>query len=93
MNFSPHPNKQAQEILFSRKKTASVVYFNNKPVKLSQIHNHLGLLRKFQLMLPRHSLITIYKSFVTPHLDYSDVIYVRASHFINALNPSNIMLL
>ena len=35
MNFNPDPNKQAQEIIFSRKKTASlhpVVYFDNKPV-------------------------------------------------------------
>ena len=27
------------------------------------------------LMLPRSSLLTIYKSFVRPHLDYGDVIY------------------
>ena len=106
MNFNPDPNKQAQEIIFSRKKTASlhpVVYFDNKPVKSSQIHKHLGmildsnlsyehhiksilnkvnktigLLRKFQLILPRHSLITIYKTFIRPHLDYGDVIYDRA---------------
>ena len=35
----------------------------------------IGLLCKFQLILPRHSLITIYKSFITLHLDYGDVIY------------------
>ena len=106
MNFNPDPNKQAQEIICSRKKTASlhpVVYFDNKPVKSSQIQKHLGmildsnlsyehhiksilnkvnktigLLRKFQLILPRHSLITIYKTFIRPHLDYGDVIYDRA---------------
>ena len=36
INFNPDPNKQAQEITFSRKKTASlhpVAYFDNKPVK------------------------------------------------------------
>ena len=27
------------------------------------------------LSLPRFSLLTIYKSFVRPHLDYGDVIY------------------
>ena len=27
------------------------------------------------LLLPRSSLLTIYKSFVRPHLDYGDVIY------------------
>ena len=106
MNFNPDPNKQAQEIIFSRKKTASlhpVVYFDNKPVKSSQIHKHLGMildsnlsyehhiksilnkvnktigpLRKFQLILLRHSLITIYKTFIRPHLDYGDVIYDHA---------------
>ena len=38
INFNPDSNKQAQEIIFSRKKTASlhrVVYFDNKPVKSS----------------------------------------------------------
>ena len=106
MNFNPDPNKQAQEIKLSRKKTASlhaVVYFENKPVKSTQIHKHLwimldsnlsyehhiksilnkvnktiGLLRKFQLILPRHSLITIYKIFIRPHLNYGDEIYNRA---------------
>ena len=45
MNFNPDPNKQAQEIIFSRKKTASlhpVVYFDNKPVKSTQNANILG---------------------------------------------------
>ena len=105
MNFSPDPNKQVQEIIFSRKKTASllpVVYFDNEPVQSTQTHKHpgimldsnlsyghhiksilnkvnktVGLLPKFQLILPRHSLITIYKAFIRPHLDYSDVIYDR----------------
>ena len=38
----------------------------------------IGLLRKFQLILLRHSLITIYKTFIRPHLDYGDVIYDHA---------------
>ena len=103
MNFNPDPDKQAQEVIFSRKKTASldpVVHFDNKPVKSTQIQEHfgmildsnlsnkhhikfilnkvnktIGLLRKFQLTLPRHSLLTIYKTFIRPHLDYGDVIY------------------
>ena len=95
MNFNPDPNKQAQEIIFSRKKITSlhpVIYFDNKPVKSTQIHKHLGsyehhiksilnkvnktigLLREFQLILPRKSLIAIYKTFIRPHLDYGDVI-------------------
>ena len=42
---------------------------------LKKISKTVGLLRKFQGILPRTSLITIYKSFARPHLDYGDVIY------------------
>ena len=121
MIFNSDSNKQAQEVIFSRKKTVSlhpVAYVDNRPVKSIQIHKHLGmmpdsnlscehhiksvlnkvnktfgLLRKFQLILPRHSLTAIYKTFIRPHLDYGDV-YDRAfkSLFINALNLSNITL-
>ena len=38
----------------------------------------IGLLRKFQQVLPRPSLITIYKAFIRPHLDYGDVIFNQA---------------
>ena len=57
MNFNPDPNKQAQEIIFSRKKTASlhpVVYFDNKPVKSSQIHKHLGIILDSSLSYEHH---------------------------------------
>ena len=92
MKFNPDSNKQAQDIIISRKKTASlhlVVHFDNRPVKSTQIHKHLGMmhdsnlsyeysiksilnkvnktigpLRKFNLILPRHLLITIYKTFI-----------------------------
>ena len=35
----------------------------------------IGLLRKLQTLLPRAPLITIYKLFIRPHLDYGDMIY------------------
>ena len=38
----------------------------------------IGLLRKFQQVLPRPSLINIYKVFIRPHLDYGDVIFDQA---------------
>ena len=103
MIFNPHASKHAQEIVFSRKASASnngTVYFNNVPVIRENIQKHLGLfldsklsffdhinekikkatkgvnvIRKMNLLLPRSSLLTIYKSFVRPHLDYGDVIY------------------
>ena len=34
-----------------------------------------NVIRKINLLLPRSSLLTIYKSFVRPHLDYGDAIY------------------
>ena len=39
----------------------------------------IGLLRKLQSILPRTSLLTIYKSFIRPHLDYGDVVYDQPS--------------
>ena len=91
MNFNPDSNKQAQEIILRRKKTALMhptVHFYNRPVKSTQIHKHLGMmldssltyehhvkvnktigfLRKFQLILPTYSLMTIYKTFIMPHV-------------------------
>ena len=41
---------------------------------LKKISKTVGLLRKFQGILPRTSL-TIHKLFARPHLDYSDIIY------------------
>ena len=106
MSFNLDPSKQAQEIIFSRKKmkpSYPSVYFNNIPVSSTSVHKHLGILlddklsyehhlksvlnkvkktigilRKFQQILPRHSLITIYKSSIRPHLDYGDIVYDRA---------------
>ena len=45
---------------------------------LNKIKKTIGLLRKFQQSLPRQSLITVYKSFIRPNLDYGGVISDRA---------------
>ena len=45
---------------------------------LSKTNRTIGLLRKLQNLLPRAALITIYKAFVRPHLDYGDVLYDQA---------------
>ena len=47
---------------------------------LKKISKTVGLLRKFQGILPRTSLITIYKLFAKPHLDYGDIIYDQTFH-------------
>ena len=41
----------------------------------------IGHLQKSQLTLPRTSLLTIYKSFIRPHLDYGDVVYGQPSKY------------
>ena len=108
MSLNPDRPKQAQEIIFSRKKNATThpsLFFSNSEIKLSSNQKHLGLtldsklsfnehindkinqanrglglLRKLQTNLPRNSLLTIYKSFIRPLLDYADVVYDQPSN-------------
>ena len=44
-------------------------------MKLIKTLKGIGLLRKLSTLLPRQNLLTIYKSFIRPHLDYDDFIY------------------
>ena len=46
--------------------------------KLSKVNKSIGLLRKLHHILPISPLLTIYKSFIRPHLDYGDIIYDQA---------------
>ena len=103
MTFNPDPNKQAQEVLFSRKiqkLSQPSLIFNNNIVTQSLTQKHLGmfldtklnfhehlksifskvnktigLLRKLNHILLSSPLLTIYRSFNRPHLNYSDIIY------------------
>ena len=105
MRFNPDPNKQAPEVIFSRRinKIDNLpLNFNQNLLKSSSTDKHLGmkldtrldfnlhlknvqnkvnktirLLRKLQNTLPRTSLITIFKSFIRPILDYGDIIFDR----------------
>ena len=43
--------------------------------ELNKVSKTIGFLRKLQKILPRPSLITIYKYFVRSDLDYGDIIY------------------
>ena len=45
---------------------------------LNKVNKIIGLLHKFHNTLPRLPLLTIYKSFIRPHLDYGDIIYDQA---------------
>ena len=43
-----------------------------------KVNKTVALLRKFQNILLRSALLTIYKYFVKTHLDYGDIIYDQA---------------
>ena len=103
MLFNPDPSKQAQEVLFSRKKKAQshpIISLNNIQVEKSSNQKHLGLIldeklnfkqhidsaiskinkgiaviKKLRYNLPRKLLITIYKAFLRPLIDYGGIIY------------------
>ena len=45
---------------------------------LNKVNETIGLLCKLQNIQPRSALLTIYKSFIRPHLDYGDIIYDQA---------------
>ena len=44
----------------------------------SKVNKTIGVLRKLHNTLSRLPLLTIYKSFIRPHLDYGDIIYDQA---------------
>ena len=51
---------------------------------LNKVDKTIGLLRKLQNILPCEPLLTIYKSFVRPHLDHGDAIYDQ--HYNNSFH-------
>ena len=111
MLINPDPNKQAVEILFSKKqhekdnypplnsnrdnvqtaisqKHLSLVldsklnfneHISNKinkehiANKINKCNKIIGIMKKFSLFLSRKILLTFYKSFVRPNLDYADI--------------------
>ena len=40
----------------------------------TKVKKTMGMLRKLQKTFPRPVLMTLYKTFVRPHLDYGDII-------------------
>ena len=105
MQFNPDPNKQSNEIIFSRKSVSNnlshpPVKFNNNNITRCSHQKHLGvaldsnlnfnthtdqkiekcnkmidLIRRVSVNLPNNALLTIYKSFIRPHLDYGGILY------------------
>ena len=44
----------------------------------TKVNETIGVLRKLHKILPRPALMTLYKAFVRPHIDYGYVIYDEA---------------
>ena len=42
--------------------------------KIKKCNKMIGLIRRLSVNLPRNALLTIYKSFIRPHLDYGDIL-------------------
>ena len=47
----------------------------------TKVRKTIGLLPKVNSILPRAALVTIFKTFVRPHVDYGDLLY---DHFFNS---------
>ena len=72
------------------------LYLDKKPnfshhtkEKISKACKGIAVIRKLYYVLPRHLLLTIYKSFIRTHLDYVDIIYDQPNNqaFSNKLEP------
>ena len=50
-------------------------FSNHIKEKISKVNKGIGNLRKLYNILPRNSLMTIYKLFIRPHLDYGVIIF------------------
>ena len=109
MQFNPDTNKQANEVIFSRKLTNNLSYppvrFNNNDIvkcpdqkhlgivldsklkfdshinqKIKKCNKLIGVIRRLSVHLPRGALLTIYKSFIRPNLDYGYILYDKPNN-------------
>ena len=49
--------------------------FHDLDIVFTKVRKAIGVLRKLNIVLLRIALVTIFKTFVQPYLDYSDVLY------------------
>ena len=51
-----------------------------------KVNKTIGIIRELQNVLPRSALLTTYKSFIRPYLNYGDIIYEK--HLMNLFTLS-----
>ena len=64
MAFYPDITKQAQEVIFSRKKIVTSLYFNNAQIQRLSVQKHLGLFLDEKLSFLEHIDVKIKKATV-----------------------------
>ena len=47
---------------------------------IKKCNKMIGLIRRLSVNLTRNAFLTIYKSFIRPHLDYGDILYDKPSN-------------
>ena len=57
---------------------SELTFENYLKMVTTKINKTIGILRKLQNLLTRTALITIYKAFIKPHLDYGNILYTQA---------------
>ena len=48
--------------------------------KFAIANKGIEMMKKLNMYLPRHLLVTLYKAFIQPYLDYADIIYYKPSN-------------
>ena len=48
--------------------------------KIKICNKLIGLIKRLSVNLPRNALLTIYKSFIRPHLDFGDILYDKPNN-------------
>ena len=48
--------------------------------KIKKFNKLIGLMKRLSVNLPRSALLTIYKSFIRPHLEYGDILYDKPNN-------------
>ena len=48
--------------------------------KIKKCNKLIGVIRRLSIHLPRTALLTIYKSFIRPNLDYGDILYDKSKN-------------
>ena len=68
---------QKHSVLYSDERLNFIHHIKEK---ISKAYKGIGVIRKLYYVLPGHSLLTIYKSFIRLHLDYGDIIYEQLNN-------------